>query len=192
MAKPALQDRKACRNAPFGPHPPIWTPQSPVWTRSHKTTSEAHKPQFLLTSFFLTCLLALHNMYNYYTDKVEILIRVYTESAIKEAITKSLKGSAAKPIRSLGPLASVAEILISMKGKYGVAASYDSLIKDYYTLVQKESEKVPQIATMIEIKLSSIKWRFPQRFVGNIKSNALRDRLFFSLKKEIRDSIRFR
>ena len=32
----------------------------------------------------------------------------------------------------------------------------------------------------------------PQRFVGNIESNALRDRLFFGLKKEIRDSIRFR
>ena len=29
-------------------------------------------------------------------------------------------------------------------------------------------------------------------FVGNIESNALKDRLFFSLKKEIRDSSRFR
>ena len=63
-------------------------------------------------------------------------------------------------------------------------------MRDYYTLVQEENEKVPQFATKIEIKLSSIKWRFPQRFVGNIESNALRDRLFFGLKKEIRNSIR--
>ena len=69
---------------------------------------------------------------------------------------------------------------------------FDSLMRNYYTLVQEENEKFPQFATKIEIKLSSIKWRFPQRFVGNIKPNALRDRLFFGLKNEIRDSITFR
>ena len=87
--------------------------------------------------------------------EVETLSRVYTESAIKEAITKSFKGSAAEILRFIGPLASVAEILISMKGKYGVAASCDSLMRDYYILVQEENEKVPQFATKIEIKLSS-------------------------------------
>ena len=116
--------------------------------------------------------------FEHWEYEVKTLSRVYTESAIKEPITKSLKGSAAEALRSLGPLASVAEILISMKGKYGVASSYDSLKREYYTLVQEENEKVPQFATKIEIKLSSNKWRFPQRFVGNIESNALRDRLF--------------
>ena len=47
-----------------------------------------------------------------------------------------------------------------MKGKYGVAASCDSLRRDFYTLIKEEKEKVPQF--------------------------------FFGLKKEIRDSIRFR
>ena len=79
-----------------------------------------------------------------------------------------------------------------MKGKYGVAASYDSLMSDFYTLVQEENQKIPQFATKIEIKLSSIKWRFPQRYVANVKSNALGDKLFFGLKKEIGHLIRFR
>ena len=120
---------------------------------------------------------------------VETLSRVYTESAFKEAITESLKGSAAEALMSL---ASVAEILTSMKGKYSVSVSYDSLMRDYCTLVKEENKKVPQLATKIQMKMSCIKWRFPQRFVGNIESNALWDRLFFGLKKEIRDSIRFR
>ena len=54
-----------------------------------------------------------------------------------------------------------------MKGKYRIAASYDSLMRDFYALVQEESEKVHQFATKIEIKLASIKWRFPNRFLGN-------------------------
>ena len=111
---------------------------------------------------------------------------------LKEAITKSLKGFAAESLRSLGPVATVEQILQSMKGKYGIAASYDSLMRDFYALVQEESEKIPQFATKIEIELASIKWRFPNRFLGNAEFTVLGDRLFFGLKKQIRDSIRFR
>ena len=124
--------------------------------------------------------------------EIETLRKAYTYSTIKEAITKSLKGSAAESFRSLGPLAAIEQILQSMKGKYGIAASYDSLTRDFYALVQEESEKVPQFATKIEIKLASIKWRLPNRFLGNAEFTVLRDRLFFGLKKQIKDSIRFR
>ena len=94
-----------------------------------------------------------------------------------------MKGAVSEALRSLGPLGNVAEILISIKAKYGVAASYYSLMRGYYILVQERNEKVPQFATKIEIKLSSIKWSFPQRLVGNVKSNALRDSVSFGLKK---------
>ena len=60
------------------------------------------------------------------------------ESAIKEAITKSLKGSAAEFLRLLGPLATVEQVLQSMKGKYGIAASCDSLMREFYALVMEE------------------------------------------------------
>ena len=46
--------------------------------------------------------------FEHWNYEVESLSRVYTESAIKEAITKSLKGSAPEALRYLGPLASVA------------------------------------------------------------------------------------
>ena len=59
-------------------------------------------------------------------------------------------------------------------------------------MVQEESKQFPQFATKIEIKLASIKWRFPNRFLCNAEFTVLRDRLFFGLKKQIRDSIRFR
>ena len=65
-------------------------------------------------------------------------------------------------------------------------------MRDVYAFTQEESEKVPQFATKIEIKLASIKCRFPNRFLGNAEFTVLRDRLFFGLKKQIRVSIRFR
>ena len=124
--------------------------------------------------------------------EVEILKATHTESAIREAITKSLKGSASEALRALGPLATLTEILVSFKGKYAIAASYDTLMSDLYTFTQQEDETVPQFATKIETKLSSIKWKFPGNVTTEVESRILRDRLFFGIKKDIRDSIRYR
>ena len=124
--------------------------------------------------------------------EVETLSMVYTESAIKEAITKSLRGSVAEALRSLGPLASAADILISMKGKYGVAAFYNSLMRDFLLLSRKKMRKFPSLLPRQKSSCLLSNRGSPQRFVGNVKSNALRDRLFFGLKKEIRHSISFK
>ena len=105
--------------------------------------------------------------FEHWEYEIETLRKAYTEGAIKEAITKSLKGSAAESLRSLGSLATVEQILQSMR--------------DFYALVQEEPEKVPQFATKIDIKLASIKWGFP-RFLGNAEFTVLRNRLFFGLK----------
>ena len=124
--------------------------------------------------------------------EVEILKATHTSSAIREAITKSLKGSAAEALRALGPVATLEQILTSFKGKYGIAASYDTLMSSLYTFTQQSEEKVPQFATKIETKLSSIKWKFPGRITSDMETKILRDRLFFGIKKDIRDSIRYR
>ena len=70
--------------------------------------------------------------FEHWEYEIETLRKAYTESATKKTITKSLKGSAAESLRSLGPLATVEQILQSMKGKYGISASYDSPMKDFY------------------------------------------------------------
>ena len=79
--------------------------------------------------------------FEHWEYEIETLRKSYTQTAIKEAITKSLKGSAAESLRPLGPLATLQQILQSMRGKYGIAASYDSLMRDFYALVQEQSEK---------------------------------------------------
>ena len=103
-----------------------------------------------------------------------------------------MKGSAADDLRPLGPLASVAKILISMKGKYGVAVSYDSVMRDFYTLNQEKRRKVPQFTTQDRNHVVFYQMEVSQGFVCNVESNALRDRISFGLQKGIRDSIIFR
>ena len=46
-------------------------------------------------------------------------------------------------------------------------------------MVQEKNEKVPQLATKIEIKLSSMRWGFSQKFVSSVKSNTFRDSIRF-------------
>ena len=124
--------------------------------------------------------------------EVEILRPTHTASAIREAITKSLKGSAAEALRALGINATLESILSSLRGKYGIAASYDTLMTNLYTFTQDTEESVPQFATKIETLLSSIKWKFPGQISPDVETKILRDRLFYGIRKEIRDSIRFR
>ena len=130
--------------------------------------------------------------FEHWEYEIEILKTSHTESSIKEAITKSLRGSAAEALRALGPMASLEDILTSLRGKYGIAASYDTLMSNLYTLTQESEESVPQFATKVETKLSSIKCKFPGRLTKEIEMKTLRDRLFFGIKKDIRDSIRYR
>ena len=62
--------------------------------------------------------------FEHWKCEIETPRKAHTESAVKEAITKFLKGSAVKSLRSIGLLATVEQILQSMKGKMG----YQSLM----------------------------------------------------------------
>ena len=79
--------------------------------------------------------------FEHWEYEIGTLRKVYTESAMKEAITKSLTGSAAESLRSLGPLPTTEQILESMKRKYGITASDDSLIRDFMPYYRKNQKK---------------------------------------------------
>ena len=51
-----------------------------------------------------------------------------------------------------------------MKEKYGIAAFYDSLMGDFYALVQ-ESEKVPQFSTKMKLNLHQTSGDSPKGFL---------------------------
>lgn len=117
-------------------------------------------------------------------------LKTHTEGSVKEAMTQCLKGATLEGVRNLGDDASVAQILEHLKGTFQGAAPFDSLLKNFFSLGQEDTEPVAKYAIRLESQLASIKWQYPEGIAPDTEAKYKRDRLFFGLHKPIRDSIR--
>ena len=57
---------------------------------------------------------------------------------LREAIVKSLIGSAADVIRHLGPIVEVSKIMAKLETVYGSIASFDTLMQKFYCITQEK------------------------------------------------------
>ena len=57
----------------------------------------------------------------------------------------------------MGPTASVAHILWKLLVIFGMAASFDVLMQNFYTVMQGNNEKVPSFAMRLEGTLNQIR-----------------------------------
>ena len=82
----------------------------------------------------------------------------YLESVVWENIVQSLKGAVADMAEymGLGPTASVREILQNLMVIFGMVASFDVLMQNFYKITQGNNEKVPSFATRLEGTLNQI------------------------------------
>lgn len=76
------------------------------------------------------------------------------EDVLKQTIRNSLKGFARSMLVPLGEDATVSDILNKLDGFYGNVSSSETLIQDFYSDSQKESESIVQYASRIEQTLS--------------------------------------
>lgn len=116
----------------------------------------------------------------------------YSEEVMKEAIARSLKGTAADLIRFLGPHVTLQQMMEKLETVYSTVSSFDTLMQGFYNLSQGPREKVQQFATKMESTLNQIQVQFPDRMGPNEKEVKLKERLFHGMKKNVRDTIRFR
>ena len=112
--------------------------------------------------------------------EVRQYLKTHTEESVKEAMIQCLKGATLEGVRNLGEDSSVTQILEHLKGIFQGAAPFDTLLKNFFSLEQRENEDVAKFAIRLESQLASIKWQYP-----NIKGI-----LFFGLHKNIKDSVR--
>ncbi|XP_046342470.2 uncharacterized protein LOC124123221 [Haliotis rufescens] len=85
--------------------------------------------------------------------------RDYPTSILTQAVRKSLKGEAGKVVLLLGESASVEEILAKLDSIYGVVSSADTLLQDFFTDCQKDSESVATWACRLEDTLMKVKMK---------------------------------
>ena len=115
----------------------------------------------------------------------------YPESVVWESIIRSLKGAVADMSRYMGPTASVSNILQKLMVIFGMDASFDILMQNFYKVTQGNHKNVHSFATRLEGTLNQIQLKCP-RWIADCKVLwHLKDHLFHGVCKHMRDSIRY-
>ena len=124
--------------------------------------------------------------------ELQSLRRVYSESALREGIQRSLRGTAADTVCNMGPEVTLDSIIKKFSIIYGNVNSYDILMGDFYHANKGEEETVSSFATCIEGLLSYVRDKYPQQIPQAKEQQLLKDRLFHGCQKGIRDSVKYR
>ena len=79
--------------------------------------------------------------YEQWSHEVQCIKDHYLESVVRESIMRSLKGEAADMSCYMGPTANVSEILEKLLVIFGMVASFDILMQNFYKIMQGGNEK---------------------------------------------------
>ena len=123
--------------------------------------------------------------------KVQCVKDHYPELVVQESIIWSLKGAVADMAWYMGPTASVGEILQKLMVIFGMVASFDVLMQNFYKVTQGNNERVPSFTTRLEGTPNQIQLRCPERIADCEVACHIKDQLFHVVHKHIRDSIRY-
>ena len=74
----------------------------------------------------------------------------FNEQLVRAAITKSCVGDAVEAICCLPPGATLDDILVKFKWLYGSVESFDTLMQEFYRIMQGKSEKVQKFVLSLE------------------------------------------
>ena len=102
----------------------------------------------------------------------------YPDNILLPAIQKSIIGKAKSVIRHLGPSYTVDEAITVLTQEYEGITSSNMIFKDFYQLKQEMNER---------IQIFSI--RFPDTVPKEDHDKILKDRFFYGIKAELRNSI---
>ena len=106
------------------------------------------------------------------------------------AICKSIIGKAQSVVRTLGPIYTVEDVIKCLVREYEGVASSDIVFKEFYQLKQERGEKVQVFSIRLRDALANLSSRFPERVPREDYEQMLRDRFFYGIKLERRNSIR--
>ena len=114
----------------------------------------------------------------------------YPDNILLPTIQKSIVGRAKSVIRHLGPSCTVEEVITALTQEYEGVASSDVIFKDFYQLRQERNEKVQIFSIQLRDMLTKLSVQFPDRVPKEDHDKILKDRFFYGIKFELRNSIR--
>ena len=127
-------------------------------------------------------------------DQWRIDVRSYQTTVpdhiLLPAVRKSIVGKAQLVVRTLEPNYSVEDIIKCLVREYEGVASSDIVFKEFYQLKQERGEKVQIFSIRLRDAFTNLTSRFPERVPAKDHDKMLRDRFFYGIKAEMRNSIR--
>ena len=117
--------------------------------------------------------------------------RNFNEQLVRAAITKSCVGDAADAICCLLPGATLDDILEKFKWLYGSVESFDTLMQEFYRIMQGKSEKVQTFVLHLERAIKAIKQQHPYAMTEEDGHRHLKDHLFHGLKPNLRNALQY-
>ena len=106
------------------------------------------------------------------------------------AIHKSKIGKAQSVIRTLGPTYTLEDVIKCLAREYEGVVSSDIVFKEFYQLRQERNEKVQVFSIRLRDASANLTSRFPERVPREDHEQMFRDRFFYGIKAEMRNSIR--
>ena len=124
-------------------------------------------------------------------DQWRIDVRSYQTNVpdhiLLPAVRKSIVGKAQSVVRTLGPNYLVEDVIRCLAREYEGVISSDIVFKE---LKQEQGEKVQILSIRLRDALTNLTSRFPERVLAKNHDKMLRDRFFYGIKAEMRNSIR--
>ena len=100
-------------------------------------------------------------------------------------------GDVADAICCLLPGATLEDIIEKFKWLYGSVESFDTLMQEFYQIVQGKSERVQTFVLHLERALKAIKQQHPHAMTEEEGIKHLKDCLFHGLKPNIHNALHY-
>ena len=108
----------------------------------------------------------------------------YTESIVREAVRRSVRGIAKDRLRQLGKVVKLKIIIQKFDMAFGTSKAFDVLMREFYRVVQHENEDVTAYSTRLENTLESIQIQWPERMTEELKEMEHRERFYHGLREQ--------
>ena len=100
-------------------------------------------------------------------------------------------GDVADALCCLPPGATLGDIIEKFKWLYGSVESFDTLMQEFYQIIQGKSERVQTFVLQLERALKAIKQQHPHTMTDEEGIKHLKDHLFHGLKPYIHNALHY-
>ena len=111
-----------------------------------------------------------------------------TDQAVRLGLLTALRGGARELIEYIGIEAPLEDLIRGLEERYLENLSKDSLICQFYEMVQGKEESIRSFAERIEKVYQRLKKQFPEKYEDE---SLLRTRLFQGMNQDLRNSLRY-